>query len=507
LAAAGRGLVDRPSSGGSDSTTKQIPSKAATLADWKELIGNIYRDKAPEKLEGLDALLNIYKGEEEGLYFRICEYYGCQPAVAKARALEPAKSTFIEVPKSKFDSSTSNFSALVSPELKCLEERNGPRRSNNTGKSTSDESSQRFPMRGEDWFSELFGFTEEARRGSGPAAYKATQERLIAIPQSGSKWMLSGSNGQQYQAGHFWTPSLSELRTTVGRMGKLDGKLSVRNIVGDVSMMHADESNRHATFQVASQFNCLEFVSENITPEDGITGYVWDKTQGPACAIACGPATAFRNYLADVRGGKGQQSNRQINNLHLVLSRLGNNKSNFLQVKNGYTMADCNGLTALGQVLENMSVKAYESLLGDLCVGVHEDVQVTSCDWARSQLRDKRQTVTQVLASACSVSYSKPCSDRSKWAPFARFVLAASYEATLWAALGTALRHHGKGGSNRVYLTSLGGGVFGNEKQWIIDAMASAFDKFQNTGLEVYIVSYGRVESGYDELASRFNGS
>ena len=74
---------------------------------------------------------------------------------------------------------------------------------------------------------------------------------------------------------------------------------------------HALPENRWATFQVASQFNCLEFVGPSVVPEDGITGYVMDRTQGPACSIACGPATAYRNYFVDMGELQGQRRHLQ----------------------------------------------------------------------------------------------------------------------------------------------------------------------------------------------------
>ena len=34
-----------------------------------------------------------------------------------------------------------------------------------------------------------------------------------------------------------------------------------------------------------------------MTPEDGVTRYKDDPTQGPACAIAASAATMYRNYF------------------------------------------------------------------------------------------------------------------------------------------------------------------------------------------------------------------
>src|SRR5437667_12141333 len=70
-----------------------------------------------------------------------------------------------------------------------------------------------------------------------------------------------------------------------------------------------------ALFQAASQFNLLEMVSPTVTPEHGVTRYQHDRTQGPACAIAAGAATIYRNYFAPVGGGYGQTAERQFDGL------------------------------------------------------------------------------------------------------------------------------------------------------------------------------------------------
>lgn len=40
--------------------------------------------------------------------------------------------------------------------------------------------------------------------------------------------------------------------------------------------------------------NSLEMVSENGVPEDGISFYIFDRTQGPACAMAAPVGTLYR---------------------------------------------------------------------------------------------------------------------------------------------------------------------------------------------------------------------
>lgn len=354
-----------------------------------------------------------------------------------------------------------------------------------------------------DWFMDLFGFRE--------VSYDDVQRRITARPVDDTpdaKWILEGEIGRSYQVGRFWTPTLAELEATAlaqGGMKALPGRLRVRSVRGDVSEFHAHPANRHATFQVASQFNCLEYVGPYVCPEDGITGYVHDKTQGPACSIACGPATAFRNYFANVDGHTGQRYDRQINNLRQLCAKLWNKPEEaYFQVVGGFTLAYDEDLRRMNSHLAQLDDESYQALRKELCVGLHEDVQVTSRNWGEFLIEDAEQTVTQVLGSACAVSYSG--NNHALWEPLARLVLSASYEATLWAALLTALRHATEGSSRRAFLTCLGGGVFGNKLEWIVDAMAEAFSRFQNVDLEVCIVTYGgTIERPLQQLERRFS--
>jgi len=349
-----------------------------------------------------------------------------------------------------------------------------------------------------DWFLDLFGFRE--------VSYEDTQKRLQIQPLAEGTvdggWVLEGENGASYKVGRFSTPSLGELEDEANRLGgtaRLRGKLRVFNIRGDVAMKHNTPANRHATFQVASQFNCLEFLGPEMVPEHGVTMYCRDRTQGPACCLACGPATAFRNYFAEVGGRRGQRAHRQINNLEPLLAALPGGPAGHVRVQGGYTLAEDEGLRRLNGRLQLLGGSARSALRRELRVGVHEDVQVTSSDWGERPARDDEQTVTQVFGSACSVSYSG--NGLALWEPLASLVLSASYEATLWAALLSALRHGGEEGSRRVFLTCLGGGVFGNDLRWIVDAMDEAFDKFRDVALEVYIVTYaGPIERQLQDL-------
>ncbi len=83
-------------------------------------------------------------------------------------------------------------------------------------------------------------------------------------------------------------------------------------------------------------------------------------------------------------------------------------------------------------------------------------------------------------------------------------MLKASYEATLWAAVINAERHGWKAGSNKVFLTFLGGGVFGNNHDWIAEAMDEACDEVKDYALEVCLVVRGDVPQQYEGLLKRW---
>ena len=151
------------------------------------------------------------------------------------------------------------------------------------------------------WFENLVGFREDG--------YESTQRRLSV---EGSE-LVSLVNGKRYGIGELTLPTLAELRARVNpARGQ---RSSARILVGDVRRLHSDPEFEGALFQVASQFNLLEMVSERVTPEAGVTGYEYDGTQGPACALAAAAGTIYRNYFVPVDGGIGQTRDRQLNAL------------------------------------------------------------------------------------------------------------------------------------------------------------------------------------------------
>lgn len=353
-----------------------------------------------------------------------------------------------------------------------------------------------------DWFRHHFGFSE--------SMMSLDEVRKRFRLDSESNVLISSDRADRhFAAGRFENPSLSELRKRVQHLGPdsmeaLRGKLKVREVVADVSALHVRPENRFALFQAASQFNCLEFPSQRCTPEDGIAGYAHDHTQGPACAIACGPGTVVRNYFGignpDNRSdAEPQRKDNQINNLEDIEAILENDVKKYFQVVNGYTMATNGSLNELGSVLRN-STKLQEELLKSLRIGVQWDTEVICSEFGSKDYKGETQLVTQAYCSGCSVTYSR-CSE-SAWEPFASLVLRACYEATMLAGILNAAAHPEEPGARRMFLTAVGGGVFGNDMMWVQDAMKRAFDKFKGYELEVILVSYGSATPQFRPLLS-----
>lgn len=328
------------------------------------------------------------------------------------------------------------------------------------------------------WFEELTGFSEHSP-GQVREAIRLEGETLQSL-----------ANGRVLICGRLETPTLADLRERVHSRGYPSGKLTVREVVANVQHLHADASNANALFQVASQFNLLEMVSPDVTPEQGVGIYEHDHTQGPACAIAAGAGTIYRNYFAAVNGQAGQSARHQIDCLADLGIALGNAEGRLWEMRNGYPLASLAGLIEISERLNSSGDAELDAWRRLLRIGVQWRTQVT--------LKDCSHLVSQAYGSALPVAYSRHASNL--WAPFARLILEASYEATICTAILNAAHH----GSNRLFLTLLGGGAFGNDTDWILEALQRALNLYRHVDLDVAIVSYGASNPQVRRLASAY---
>lgn len=328
------------------------------------------------------------------------------------------------------------------------------------------------------WFETLTGFREESP--------KHVREKISVD----GNLLKSHINGKVYVCGLLETPSLAELRDRVNHSKCHSGKISVREIVANVQQLHIDESNAGALFQVASQFNLLEMVSPDVKPEHGVGRYEHDQTQGPACAIVAGAGTIYRNYFVKVNGELGQTSENQIDCLADIGAKLGNSDNHLWKMRNGYAFASKEGLIEITNKIKSSTESEIDELRKLLRIGIQWNTEVT--------ISNSKHTVTQAYCSALPVAYSQHLSEH--WASFAQIILEASYESTLCAGILNSL----KTGNNKVYLTLIGGGAFGNKITWIINAIKRSLELYRHLNINVVIVSHGYSNSHVQELVRQF---
>ncbi len=314
------------------------------------------------------------------------------------------------------------------------------------------------------WFTTLTGIDEgdpEVIR----AGLSVKGTHLTAMP-----------TGRTMNLGSYEMPSLSDLRESVARLDLPKAKTGLTEIFGDVRKIHADPAFEGAVFQVASQFNMLEMVGPDVSPEAGINGYAYDRTQGPACAMACGAGTIWRQYLVPAGDGFGQTSARQLDGAADLHAALCANGPPLWDMRNGYLWPRPGALTKITQQLASLSPSDRDVMMATLRYAIHWQTEVT--DLSPGPL------VTQIYCSAAPVAYAPGLA--ADWSDLAQLILRAAYEATL----SVAVLNKATTGCNRVVLTRLGGGAFGNPTEWIDLAIQTAIDRFSNAGLEVLLLTY-----------------
>lgn len=341
------------------------------------------------------------------------------------------------------------------------------------------------------WFEKLTGFTEM----TGTAGYVATRQRLEV---NGCR-LQSRVNGRSFGIGELELVSLEALRQRAGLGSPLGGRMSLSIVTGEVRKLHAAPRYEGALFQVASQFNLLEMVGPDVTPEHGVTIYAGDPTQGPACAIAAGAATIYRNYFVPVGSAIGQTKELQLDgfaDLGAAMSQgVGKPDTRLWHMRNGYAMFTREGVDQMSAHVAALDDGQRDALRQLLRIGIHWDVEVTDAAAAPGP------QVSQAFCSALPVSYNNrdAVTCGADWAPMASLVLEAAYEATLWAAVINAQR----GASSTVLLTLLGGGAFGNDPSWIQAAIERAVEQVEGHGLDVVLVSYGMPSVALQQWAAR----
>jgi len=315
------------------------------------------------------------------------------------------------------------------------------------------------------WFANIFGFDE--------LPYKLTQKQF----EFAGGILVCKENSKVFKVGPFEPVSLRELKDrytkstlkAVGSFWSLAG-LTFANITGDFSALHGEAANAGAVFQVASFFNCLE-TAEGATPEDGITRYGSDMSQGSQCAIACPAATIFRNYFYS---SNGQVGGEQVDCLAGVAELVRNEDHSYWTMRNGYCVPRVKGGIARLSRMIASDPFLRDDVRSEVKVGVHWDTEVWGVD----------HSVCQVFCSALPVGCEKSIR-MVDWRASAQVVLESVFDATLTAAAVLATQ---RGCRVKVYLTPVGGGWLGNRIEWIAGAIERALRLHEKHPLDIFLV-------------------
>ncbi|EAY20902.1 hypothetical protein TVAG_437280 [Trichomonas vaginalis G3] len=341
------------------------------------------------------------------------------------------------------------------------------------------------------YFKLVFGFKESLEN---------VRKNIDVIKNNdGSISMYNKILNENYSAGEFKVVGIEDIPKHEDRN---DGTLNIilggkihRNGFSPVDSLASQSipENDGATFLAASNFNCLEFTSSRQTAYDGITCYEADPTQGPYCAIACAPGALYRNYFVEINGKQGQ-FDQEINLLYETP----------IHVKGGYPLID----NEQANYLQNSNFDWNN--LNHYKVGSHSNLTVTTSMLRGRMMKTNMQQITHHIYAA-ALNFASNVVETPFTSKLSQYLLEAEYKATILQAWDNSIKYPNRAGSNKLYLTLLGGGVFNNPIDRICEQINKNLDLIQKSGLEVYVVCYSRqiysrVQPHLDNSVKQTNG-
>jgi len=254
-------------------------------------------------------------------------------------------------------------------------------------------------------------------------------------------------------------------------------------------------------FQVASNFNGIEAISESVHPEvENFTEkYSMDKTQGPAASISAGAAAIIRVH-APFYNPKQEHSTWEQSRKYQI---------NFMQKlsvhfpqQNGYI-----AFTGEEPKFPKFQSRDYYKMLLDVYMCYHQDCQVITgykdISGKLAKIHNSDQKIDQVFSAAINLfqgKFAKSNTEAPNSATKCRFVLESAYAGAYLEAIANKRKI--------LYLTLIGGGAFANKKEWILDAILTAHQKWglaKTTSLERVILVAFKHSDIPTEFLERLN--
>ena len=271
------------------------------------------------------------------------------------------------------------------------------------------------------WFEQILGFNEKDFH------YTINEIPKDIIPKMGEFEILSLGELKE----EFKKNKKNRNTNLLLHIKYRDGYTNINQF--DTSALQFNCSHSNALFQVASNFNCLEIPRADYNPFNGyyITNKMSDNTQGPSAAGGC----AFGSILRLI-----QHKEKPINLL----------EDTPLIVNNGKV-----------KYSENKHFKEFDSDL--IKIGLHKNVRACFLRSNEFKYNKDGPVINQIYTSTC-INSNNNVNDLSVK------LLQAAYEATYLAAIITQ--------APEIVLTLIGGGVFNNSHQSIIDILVMIHNKY-----------------------------
>ncbi|KAH0787013.1 hypothetical protein GPJ56_009011 [Histomonas meleagridis] len=316
-----------------------------------------------------------------------------------------------------------------------------------------------------EWFTRLFGFEEVPNQ--------VASHFSLSKDRNGDIMITSKDNGKSYSVGNFQIRDLKSFKDLQeiggGTLNLLVGNGS-QTVDADIITCETNPENNGATFQMASNFNCLDHMPYKKPPMGYLSYYVTSHEQGGPGTVACGPALVYRQYLLPHPSGRIGQMDEDVQ----LLSRTP------AEVIDGY-------VHYLPPLFNWSNPDNYQ-------VGVHQNIDVTL---GRSGNRGNQfrivenQRIHQVFCSTLCFGYVEKSNANLK---IAENILSNEYKLTVLSAWENSLKYPGKKGSKKLFLCLIGGGAFGNPIDLICRSISSAVELIIKSGLEVYLVCFNKNE-------------
>ncbi|MBM3886824.1 hypothetical protein FJ364_02735 [Candidatus Dependentiae bacterium] len=234
----------------------------------------------------------------------------------------------------------------------------------------------------------------------------------------------------------------------------------------DVAALQADPNHNHAVFQVASNFDCREGQGGDVA------AYAGSRAQGQTAAVSAAPGTIARIYA--------------------------HGPIDLLEEVEELPAFGPRGLD-LSQLSQADLLKAVNFDYDNMGIGIQQDTEV-AFGFVQGNIHEEctaeDQRITQIYTSAVNLGLNNPRrftpGSYARVEDIAKRVLVASYKGTILAAQVYGHQREGTHAKVRqeVFLTLMGCGVFGNEIDWVADALRSCMRDIVRYGLDVTLIVF-----------------